>query len=408
MAIGASWPKQKDIILMTGATGALGSELLPLMLRKGYDTVCLVRASDTTAAQRRIDAITGSGHPNLRIVRGDITKSQCGIADADLRQLHEWRVTKIFHCAASINFQDRDTAYSTNVNGVKNVIDLADTLGVRNIIHVSTAYVAGEAKLLREADVPQGARFHPRNVYEATKQIGECRIRKWAESGEDRHYVIYRPSILVGRLDGSSPTFSGYYSYFQALHNVAEAIRERATRRSNAPNDIGAHSRGGPVTLPLTLQASEVATLNLIPIDWVTATMLMLMDLSRPNSVVHLVHPSPRAVRWVIAASLNILKISGVNIVRTLEEKQRDRERQSPLLKRLQRKVDTIVDQYHPYTNHEVDFHMDAARQLLREQYRRPPVIDEQFLARILTYAVRLNWGKTSDDYIMAASPQDG
>ena len=40
----------KEGILLTGATGALGSMLLQRLCREGHDLLCLVRADDNDAA----------------------------------------------------------------------------------------------------------------------------------------------------------------------------------------------------------------------------------------------------------------------------------------------------------------------------------------------------------------------
>lgn len=391
MAVGASGPKQKDVILMTGATGALGSELLPLMLRKGYDVVCLVRASDLAAAQRRIHAITGSGHLNLRVVRGDITKSQCGIADADLRQLHEWRITKIFHCAASIDFQDRDAAYSTNVDGVKNVIGLADTLGVRNIIHVSTAYVAGEAKLLRETDLPEPANFRPRNVYEATKQTGEALIRAWARQ-KDRRYSIIRPSIIVGRKDGSTKVFNTYYGYMYPYYSIAESVRRRVCRRKFFSIDITIRPNG-IIDIPLVVRMSDTSTLNLVTIDWAANALLDLIAIPPGNDAYHLVNPKPPRVREVLDASLECLNIDGVILVETDKAHRESRKNQSKLLSVLQDRMDTIHGQYIPYVTFESEFTMMASQRILNNLFREPPSVDEALIRRLLSFAIHSNWG---------------
>lgn len=385
MAVGASGPKQKDVILMTGATGALGSEMLPLMLRKGYDVVCLVRASDTAAAQKRIDAIAGSGHPNLRVVRGDITKSQCGIADADLRQLHEWRVTRIFHCAASINFQDRDAAYSTNVNGVKNVIGLADTLGVRNIIHVSTAYVAGEAKLLRETDLPEPANFCPRNVYEATKQTGEALIRAWARQ-KDRRYSIIRPSIIVGRKDGSAPSFYGFYRFFMPVDGIAVSVRSR----NDLPPDIRVGTDGW-VDTQLAILMADLG-INYIPLDWCAAMTAELLDKPICNAIYHLVHHNPLQMRAGLRWALERLKLR-TQIVGTPREKTAIIATQSAFLRRKQRQIDVIHNLYLPYCTASPCFEMNTTPQILNGKFRCAPDIDKTFIHRMIDFGKSHNWG---------------
>ena len=74
----------KEGILLTGATGALGSMLLQRLCREGYDLLCLVRADDNDAARARIEAIVGK-HDNVSVLRGDVTEPRCGLTENDCK-----------------------------------------------------------------------------------------------------------------------------------------------------------------------------------------------------------------------------------------------------------------------------------------------------------------------------------
>jgi nucleoside-diphosphate-sugar epimerase len=388
VTVGASGPKQKDLILMTGATGALGTVLLPLLLQRRHRIVCLVRAQDSTAAHARVHAIAGH-HTRLTVVRGDIVDPRCGLGETDLSHLFG-RVRRIVHCAASISFDDKIAAYQANVHGLRNVLKLADDLDTWDFIHVSTAYVAGNAPMLSELDLPSPAKHQSRNHYEETKQIGEALVREWALARLGRRFTILRPSILVGREDGTSPTFDAYYGYFKPIHRIAEAIRKRAKDKKSLPQGVAVDD--GWVFIPLALQASETATLNLVPIDWVATTIANLIGAPSPNEILHLVNPTPPLVRWVITTSLAHLKIQGVQIVATKAEKDQLVAAQLKVVQMLQRQVDSILDQYTPYTNHLVSFDSDRTRLALANMYQAPPELDMEFMGRLLAYACHNNW----------------
>ena len=55
------------------------------------------------------------------------------------------RVKRVLHCAASINFTDKNETQLTNVAGLLHVLELTDVLDAWHVIHVSTAYVVGDA-----------------------------------------------------------------------------------------------------------------------------------------------------------------------------------------------------------------------------------------------------------------------
>jgi thioester reductase-like protein len=165
----------KDAILLTGATGALGSMLLRRLCDEGQDVVCLVRAKDQTEARARIRAILGD-RTDVKVVQGDITKPRCGLGAPDC-QLLFGRINRVVHCAASLNFQDKDETNLINVIGLRHVLALMDLLDARHVVYISTAYVVGDAPYLSEESLPDGQRWN--NCYEESKFVGEGMVRAW-------------------------------------------------------------------------------------------------------------------------------------------------------------------------------------------------------------------------------------
>lgn len=363
-----------ESIIMTGATGALGSDLLPRLLREGYQVYCVTRASGTQSPQERIDRITG-GNSHAIAVRGDITQGGCGINETDLRFLRGSSIKRVVHGAASIAFSDPKATYATNVGGVSHVLDLADTLGVNRIDHVSTVYVAGSAATLSESDVAFRANYHqPRNDYEKTKQVGEGLIRAWARRGEGRRFSIYRPAILIGRADGTTTSFDGFYRYIEAIHRTADAMRQ--------------HSR-------LVIRVSKLATLNVVQMDWVSRMVLELMSLQGVHNITyHLVHPNPPKVSWLLQESLNCLQVRGVMVVESEAEKKNATSEQSPLFRKLQRRMDATLGQFGPYTNSEFQARMENVQRDLGSRYHEPATLDHEFVSKMIEFAVRSDWGK--------------
>jgi thioester reductase-like protein len=379
-------------VLLTGATGALGGELLTFLAKRGHEVVCLIRAKNRFAALQRLDPVI-SANPRVKVVCGDITQPRCGISDPD-RQYLSGRVKVLLHCAASIDFHDRTTNHLTNVRGVHHVLELADLLNVPNLHHVSTVFVAGSVPIFRENDELSTMRHRPRNYYEESKQIGEFLVRSWASCRQDRRAVIYRPSMLIGRDDGSTPTFDAYYSYFKPIHLLAETVRSWPRKRKPLPDDIRV-TDSGIVDFPLVLEASGTAAVNLVPIDWVAKTIVMLVESRAQRDTYHLVHPNPQPVQWTINASLAHLKIKGVHVLEGPEKKAAMVRKQSPLVRSFfQRKLDSMMAQFHPYTCHDVRFEMEAARQILGKEFSNPRIVDQEYIGRLLSYVAAVDWGR--------------
>ena len=86
-------------VLLTGATGFVGREVLARFLGAGEGTVyALVRAEDDHAAAARLPS-----HERLRAVAGDIEQPGLGLSRESAAELQS-EVTTMVHCAASVSF----------------------------------------------------------------------------------------------------------------------------------------------------------------------------------------------------------------------------------------------------------------------------------------------------------------
>jgi nucleoside-diphosphate-sugar epimerase len=375
----------KDCILLTGATGALGSMLLQRLSREGYEVVCLVRAKDRSEARTRIQAIVGNLE-NVRVIRGDITEPRCGISDID-RELLVGRVKRVLHCAASVNFQDKNATQLTNVAGVLHILELTDILDAWHVLHVSTAYVIGDASYLAEKSLSIGQRW--RNPYEESKFVGERMVRAWTLKRDERRFTIFRPSVLIGCEDGTTCTFDGHYRWFEPIHRVAESLRKR--RGKPLPPDVHVEDNG-VVRVPLAVLVAD-KRINYVPIDWVADMIVAAVEAPPRNETYHLVHHDPMRLRAALSSSLGHLKVEGVAVCDTQVAKDIAVKAQTPLVRRLQRQIDVVHDVYAPYTTSEPRFQMEAASRNLGTKFRLPPVVDQRFLERTLSYALQNDWG---------------
>lgn len=395
------------VILLTGATGSLGGEILKRLILRGEHTICLSRGRGEEPPQERIEQITGKNE-KVEVLPGDICKPWCDVGENGLARFRG-TITKIIHAAASISFWDRAEAEAANVRGVQNVLALAEALGVDEFHHISTAYVCGGATEFSENTIPKNDTHQPRNAYEDTKQRGEALVRTWADiSSARRRFTIYRPSILIGRQNGTTPTFDAYYGYFRPLHGIAEALRAKRSAGGTLPEDVSI-SDDGTVDVPLVLSAAPDATLNLVPIDWVADMMSELFFVPPANLTYHLVNPFPPLVRWVIDVSLAHLKIrvgeqAKIKVVWGGSEKANACAEQSPLVSRLQRQLALVLDQYYPYTSMGPCFAAERAKAVLGERFRSFRTIDAAFLGKLLDYALNENWGVPRDKETKSAA----
>lgn len=200
-------------IYFTGFPGFLGSELLPRVLARRADTyaLCLVQPKFAPLARERAAAIE-LARPELRgrirLVEGDLTQPLA--ADVD-------EIAEIYHLAAVYDLAvKRDLAMRVNVDGTKNIIDLARRCPRLGRLHyVSTCYVSGRYEgTFGEDDLEKGQAFN--NFYEETKYLAELEVRR--AMAEGLRASIYRPSVVVGDSGtGATQKYDGPYFVMQWL-----------------------------------------------------------------------------------------------------------------------------------------------------------------------------------------------
>jgi thioester reductase-like protein len=268
-----------NVHLVTGATGFVGGALVLELLRQTDDrVVCLVRAGDDEAARERLhaslaEAARGYGQLDLldeipaRVgaLAGDILRPSCGRADGE-------RVRQVWHCAASLKYEDdqAEEIFRHNVEGTRNVLDLARARGAASFNHVSTAYVAGRRTgVIREEMADAGAPCN--NRYEESKVAGEHLVA----SAEGLHARILRPSIVIGHSRTLVATsFTGMYGFIRGLLSFKRAVARRL-------GDFLSHRS-------LRLLADPATVNNFIPVDAVAANAVAVGRSNSPARIFHL------------------------------------------------------------------------------------------------------------------------
>ncbi|KAK1409996.1 hypothetical protein QVD17_36528 [Tagetes erecta] len=154
-------------ILITGATGFLAKIFVEKILRVQPNVkrlYLLVRASDAKSALQRFNkeavdkdlfnSLKAKYGTNLQsflsekvtAVAGDITYENLGVKESSLIEEMWGNVDVVVNVAATTNFDERyDIALALNTFGAKNVLNFAaKCVNIKLLLHVSTAYVAGE------------------------------------------------------------------------------------------------------------------------------------------------------------------------------------------------------------------------------------------------------------------------
>jgi nucleoside-diphosphate-sugar epimerase len=226
-------------LLITGATGIVGSELVRTLLADpgAPHLLLLIRGSDAEVDAKVLWLRRWVGDPHdwderVRIVRGDVCEE--GFGD-DVRG----DVTGVLHAAASTSFGQSDAqAQRQNVDGLRNTLALARRCPrLERFGLLSTVFVAGERSgTIREGDLDLEVGFA--NAYERSKAEGEALA---AASGLP--VATYRLSVVVGRRDdGRIARMSGVYPVWRILHRgqLAMVPGDPAQRVDLVPVDYAA------------------------------------------------------------------------------------------------------------------------------------------------------------------------
>jgi len=205
-------------IFFTGFPGFLGVELLPEVLirqKNDVNAICLVQKKYMAYAnkmRKKIEKENLELVGRIKIVEGDIRYKELGINSGSLDKNE---VVEIYHLAAVYDLLvNRSLAENVNVNGTKNVLEIANKCkGLKRFHYVSTCYVSGIYNgLFKEEDLDLGQKFH--NHYEESKFRAEKLVREAKANGLPT--TIYRPSIAVGDSEtGETQKFDGLYYVIQ-------------------------------------------------------------------------------------------------------------------------------------------------------------------------------------------------
>lgn len=164
-------------VLITGATGFIGSNMANALAKKNYKVKALVRSPEKAASL--LDK-------NIKLIKGDITE-----LDAVERAIESGDI--ILHLAARYN--DPAASYEmyreTNVVGTENLIKVGQAKSIKRFIHCSTIGVAINSGV-PPFDEKSPYSPEPNDFYEITKCEGEKLVLKYAHE-QNFPAVVLRP-----------------------------------------------------------------------------------------------------------------------------------------------------------------------------------------------------------------------
>ena len=170
------------MILLTGATGFVGGNLIEELLKNNYRVRCLVR--DPQRAER----LKGLG---CEIAKGDVRDLGSVVESIDKN------IDTVIHLVGILVESKKMPYRDIHVLGTSNVLFACKKNGVRRYLHISAL----------------GTRKDAKSGYHMTKWEAEELVRgAQKEFGLD--YTIFRPSVMFGNKDRFTNMFAGFIRLF--------------------------------------------------------------------------------------------------------------------------------------------------------------------------------------------------
>lgn len=164
------------LVLLTGASGFIGTRVQNLLLDRGYRLKVLTRKPNRT-------------HPSIDYFVGDLI-------DASACQKSMGNVNVVIHIAGEK--RDESRFWPVNVQGTENLLAAAVNKGVDRFVHLSSVGVIGADPLQSKA-YREDVACMPRNNYERSKWEAEQLVQQAAKKGLPA--AILRPSNVFGEDD---------------------------------------------------------------------------------------------------------------------------------------------------------------------------------------------------------------
>jgi len=167
---------------VTGGTGFLGKNLIQYLLSQGHSIRALVRKTSKT------DDLKSLG---VDLVYGDVTDQN---TIRETVRGSDW----VFHTAAMVKTWSRDPKeyYWVNVDGLRNIVDMASLAGCKKIIYTSSFIALGPTDGTIADEKFQIKRTGFYNLYHETKHLAHREALRY--SGANIPFIPLYPGVIYG------------------------------------------------------------------------------------------------------------------------------------------------------------------------------------------------------------------
>ncbi len=173
-------------ILITGATGFVGSYVVRYLLKNGYtNLICLKRTNS------RIDLLSDIKE-KIEFVDGDVLDI---VFLEDLLQ----NIDAVIHTAAMVSFRKKDKKkmLKTNIEGTSNLVNICLEYKIKKFVHISSIAALGRSesgKIINEKNEWENSKYN--SDYAISKYLSELEV--WRGFAEGLNVAVINPSMIIG------------------------------------------------------------------------------------------------------------------------------------------------------------------------------------------------------------------
>lgn len=183
------------MILVTGATGLVGSHLVLSLLQQGQSVRALYRTEQNKERVQKV--FKYYNHPDLF---QRIEWARADVLDIPSLESAFIGIDFVYHCAAFISFNpdDEEKLRKVNIEGTANIVNFCLDKEIKKLCYVSSIAALGDLKEF-ENEITEETEWNsevPHNDYAISKYGAEVEV--WRAHQEGLKVVIVNPGVILG------------------------------------------------------------------------------------------------------------------------------------------------------------------------------------------------------------------
>ena len=296
-------------IILTGATGALGSQVLFELLESRFEELeellLIVRPKKGISPAKRIENLLSSPfapknfkkssiwlHEKIRVLSPEALEDTKGVFGSESGY-------HLLHLAGFVNLSQhprhKEEIYQENLGFTQKLYRQLRPY-LFKWVYISTAFSIGKRTGLIGNDYLSAQNLDYRNFYEASKHASEQFLAEQCQKDQIKLQIL-RPSVLGGNIYGSTPYFISKYMVFYLFAKFFAHMAQYDERG-------------------IRIAAGEQSNLNIIPADYAAKVICKVID--QPIDQLNIVHAKGTPIEGGISQILKAVGFQGYRLTREL------------------------------------------------------------------------------------------